>query len=221
MGRRLQAQIEALQAEFESRPKGLREHVGRVLVEAVDLAVRWDVSPQRAELAVWGHDLFRALAPREQLRLARDIGLPVTAQDEASPVMLHGPLAAVVLRERFAVKDDEVIAAVREHTTGAPEMPLLSKIILLADKVEKRKRTRTPIMAQVRRLARRDLDLALLCWADWKWVEERTREWSSYPAHWTARQRWVVEHHSEVGLPGRISDSEYEIGAEVLVATSA
>lgn len=218
MGKRLKAQIEALQAEFESRPRGLREHVGRVLVEAVDLALRWDVAPQRAELAVWGHDLFRALAPRQQLRLARDIGVTVTAEDEASPVMLHGPSAAAVLSERFAVKDDEVIAAVRDHTIGAPEMPMLAKIILIADKVEKRKRTRTPMMAEVRRLARRDLDLALLCWADWKWVEECTREWSHYPAHWTARQRWVLDHHGEVGLPGRMPDADFESEA---AATSA
>ena len=208
MGKRLKTQIEALQTEFETRPKGLKDHVGRVLVEALDLAIRWDVSPQRTELAVWGHDLFRALAPRAQLRLARDIGLAVTLEDEAAPVMLHGPSAAIVLRERFGVLDEEALSAIREHTTGAPEMPMLAKIVLLADKVERRKRARTPLMAEIRKLARRDLDLALLCCADWKWVQERERGWISYPAHWTARQRWAANHHEDIGLPSREREDE-------------
>lgn len=202
------AQIETIRAAFHDRPVGLVRHVERVAVEAVDLANRWNADPDRATLAAWGHDLFRALPPEEQIRLAREAGIALTAEDKAQPLLLHGPNAAVVLRERFAVSDDDALAAIRDHTLGAPEMPLLAKIILIADKVEPRKRARTPVMREIRRLARRDLDLALLCWADWKWVEERTHRWSSHPQHWLARQRWVAEHHAEIGLPGRSTEDE-------------
>lgn len=200
------AQIETIRAAFHDRPPGLVRHVERVVSEAVDLANRWGADPERATLAGWGHDLFRALSGEQQLKLAREVGLPVSAEDDAEPVVLHGPNAAIVLRERFAVTDDDALAAVRDHTLGRPEMPLLAKIILIADKVEPRKRARTPVMRDIRRLARRDLDLALLCWADWKWVEERTHGWGSHPQHWEARQRWVAEHHAETGLPGRVDD---------------
>ncbi len=191
-------QIAAVQGEFASRPEGLRRHVERVLVEALDLAERYDLDPERVSLATWGHDLFRSFAPEEQLRLAGEVGVPIHAADRAEPVLLHGPIAAVVLRERFGVGDDEALAAVREHTLGAAEMPLIAKVILLADKFEERKRKRTPVMREIRRLAWRDLDLALLCWADWKWVEEREHGWLSHPDHWAARTRWVAEHHAEV-----------------------
>ena len=63
-------------------------------------------------------------------------------------------------------------------------------------------------MCEIRKLARRDLDLALLCWADWKWVEERTHGWSSHPQHWAARRSWVGEHHAEIGLPKRSEEGE-------------
>lgn len=202
----VRAQIETIRAACHDRPAGLVRHVERVAAEAVDLAKRWGADPERATLAAWGHDLFRALAPEKQLQLAREVGVPVSAWDEAQPVLLHGPNAAIVLRERFFVSDDEALSAVRDHTLGAAEMPLLAKIILLADKVEPRKRRRTPVMREIRRLARRDLDLALLCWADWKWVEERTHGWDSHPSHWAARQHWVAEHHAEIGLPGRTFD---------------
>jgi predicted HD superfamily hydrolase involved in NAD metabolism len=199
----IQSQIAALQAEFESRPEGLLRHVQRVLVEALDLAARYDLDPQRVELATWGHDLFRSFPPAEQLRLASEAGLPMVPEDRADPVLLHGPLAAVTLRERFGVEDEEALAAVRDHTLGAAEMPMIAKVILLADKFEKRKRERSPVMKEIRRVARQDLDLALLCWADWKWVEERTNGWRSHPAHWQARACWVAEHHVEAALPPR------------------
>jgi predicted HD superfamily hydrolase involved in NAD metabolism len=208
------AQISALKSEFESRPAGLVRHVERVLVEALDLAERWDLDAERVTLATWGHDLFRASPPAEQLQLAKDVGVPIGAAEEAEPVLLHGPIAAVVLEERFGVSDGEALAAVRDHTLGAAEMPMLAKVILLADKFEARKRKRTPVMREIRRLARRDLDLALLCWADWKWLEERDHEWVSHPHHWEARVHWVHEHHADTktGVLRQQEDDELETG---------
>lgn len=200
------AQIAAVRAELQSRPEGLVRHVERVLVEALDLGARWDLDPERVELATWGHDLFRSYPPAEQLRLAVESGLPIVEADRAEPVLLHGPLAAVVLRDRFGVSDDDALAAVRDHTIGSRDMPMIAKVILLADKFEERKRKRTPVMREIRRLAWRDLDLALLCWADWKWVDERDHAWTTHPDHWGARQQWVDDHHREVGLPARTTD---------------
>ena len=202
-------QIATVRSELEARPEGLVRHVRRVLAEALALASCWDVDPLRTELAVWGHDLYRSHSPAEQLQLAREAGLPIDSAAEASPVLLHGPIAAHVLHRRFRIADDEVLAAVRDHTLGLASMPLLAKIILLADKVELRKRERAPVMRDIRHLARRDLDRALLCWADWKWVDERSHGWQSHPAHWLARSEWVREHHLDAGLPGRVSGREF------------
>lgn len=213
MGKTVRKQIAAVREEMERRPAGLRAHVERVLAEALDLAGRYDVDLDRVELATVGHDLFRAHPPAEQLNLAKEAGLRVTAWDERAPVMLHGPLAAMVLRERFRVEDAEVLAAVSDHTTGSPEMPLLAKIILIADKIESRKRKRAPELPDIRRLARRDIDTAMLCWADYKWVEEREHSWESYPAHWEARVRWVAEHHADIGLPSRTEGSGWDAEA--------
>ncbi|MEO8539999.1 MAG: bis(5'-nucleosyl)-tetraphosphatase (symmetrical) YqeK [bacterium] len=197
------AQTAALKVVFEERPEGLVRHVERVLVEALDLARRYDLDEERVELATWGHDLFRSFPPEEQLKLATEAGLRIEVADRADPVLLHGPIAAVTLRERFAVEDEEALAAVRDHTLGATEMSMIAKVILLADKFEKRKRDRTPVMKEIRRLAWRDLDLALLCWADWKWMEEREHGWQSHPQGWSARLHWVAAHHAELRMPVR------------------
>lgn len=205
----LRSQVERVRAELATRPQRLQRHVERVVEEALELGAAWDIDPERIELAAWGHDLFRASAPGELLSMSQEAGITIEQPERDEPVLLHGPLAAIVLERRFGVADDEALAAVRDHTLGLAEMPLLAKVILLADKVEANKRKRTPVMKEIRRLARRDLDLALLCWADWKWVEERTHGWKSHPLHWLAREEWVRQHHADIALPGRTPDTEH------------
>ena len=203
-------QIAALQGEMQLRPVGLQHHVKRVLVEALQLARVWLVDEERVELAVWGHDLFRAEPPAEQLRLARSVGIPIDADEETHPILLHGPVAAAVLRERWSITDEEVLVAVRDHTAGLGEMSVLAKILLVSDKVEATKRRGKPALTGLRQLARRDLDTAILCWGDWRWVAEASRGMAPQRAHWRARCQWVSNHHSEVGMPIRIPDDMFE-----------
>ena len=200
-------QLETVRAAMLERPAGLVRHVERVLAEALPLARVWLADEARVELAVWGHDLFRAEPPREQLRLARETGVPIDATAAgASPILLHGPVAAAVLRERFGVADEETLAAVRDHTAGLDRMSLIARILLIADKVEANKRRRAPALAAVRMLARRDLDTAILCWSDWRWGERgrgsATARRRRSARTGGARQTCVAEHHRESGHAG-------------------
>ncbi len=206
----IRTQIDAVRQATADRPAGLVRHVERVVREALLLARFWDLDPDRAELAAWGHDLFRAHPAAEQLRLARELGLALEPDDERSPIVVHGPVAAAVLRERYGVSDADVLEAIASHTLGLERMSLLAKVILIADKVEAVKRRRDWPMRLIREVARRDLDLALLCWADWKWVEERTHGWDHHAQHWRARRAWVAEHHLDRASPARVSDAELE-----------
>lgn len=194
------AQIRAVGEALEDLPPRLCSHIRRVATEADDLARLWGVDRARMELAVLGHDLFRAVPEDEQVALARSVGVRVQKADRVSPIVLHGATAATVLRDRFGVSDSDVLDGIKQHTLGAAKMSTISKILLLADKIERRKRRRDPGMKDIRKLARRDLDLALLCWADWKWVQERQNGWEPHPSHWRARKNWVRQHHREIGL---------------------
>ena len=201
-------QILAVRRELESRPAGLVRHIERVVAEATTLAAYWGADPERCALAAWGHDLFRALPPTEQLAMAAHVGLVIAEADRAAPVVLHGPTAAAVLRERFAIHDEEVLAAVRDHTLGGTQMPMIAKIILLADKFEPSKRSKRPVMREIRLLARRDIDLALLCWSDWSLLDHAEHGWMTHPRHWAARREWRSEHINEAGGLGPGGDSE-------------
>jgi len=212
----LAGQIAAVREEMDSRPPGLVRHTRRVVSEAIDLARRWDVDPERVELAAWGHDLCRAARPVDLLTKAWEMRIPVSQQEEDSPMLLHGPVAACMLDQQFNVSDAEVLEAVRDHTLGGPSMSLIAKIVLLADKVEPNKRERTPAMKKIRQAARRDLDLSLLCWADWRWVENRTGNYASPPQFWQARSSWVPAHHFELlrTAPELVEDDGWYEGSD-------
>lgn len=205
------AQLAAIQREMASRPPGLVEHVRQTAAEAVALGHYFDIDPERIELAAWSHDLFRHLTGPGLLTMAREVGIAVSADDEVSPVVLHGPIAAAVIRDRFGVTDDEVVEAVASHTLGLAEMTFLAKVILLADKFEPGKRHRSANLRRIRRLARRDLDTALLCWSDWSWVKARESGMAIHGGSWHSRSRWVREHHAELNMPGRVADDVFEL----------
>ena len=206
----LQHQIKRVREMLSERPLGLQRHVDRVLEEAFRISEVWNVSRSRIELAVVGHDLFRATSPEEQIRFAEESGITIEDEVRENPILLHGPLAADLLSKTLSVTDDEVLVAIREHTAGYSEMSLLAKILVIADKVESLKRRRVPALQAIRHLASRDLDVALLCWADWRWVKERQSGWRSFQSHWEVRLKWVSEHHKDIAMPGHSSSIEFE-----------
>lgn len=205
------SQLRAVQQEMSSRPQGLQDHSRRVASEAIDLAGYYDVDPERCELAAWIHDLFRHIPEDQQVLNAFELGIEVTDEDRIGPIVLHGPAAARFASDRLGVDDEEVLEAVSSHTLGLPDMTYLAKIILLADKFESKKREKRPYLKAIRQVARRDLDVALLCWSDWSWVEAQANGWHTHADHWTARAAWVAEHHVERASVGRVADDVFEL----------
>ena len=50
--------------------------------------------------------------------------------------VLHGPIAAVKVKNKFGVSDIDVLKAISNHTSGAKQMGILEKIIFVADYIE-------------------------------------------------------------------------------------
>ena len=68
---------------------------------------------------------------------------------------------AMLAKVKYDIDDEEVLGAIRWHTTGKPNMNLLEKIVYVADYIEPR-RDKAPNLKEIRKLAFMDLDLALL-----------------------------------------------------------
>ena len=73
---------------------------------------------------------------------------------------MHAQAGAIFAKEIGGVKDEETLNAIRYHTTGRKGMGLLEKIIFMADYIEDGRVFEG--VERVRRLAFKDLDLAML-----------------------------------------------------------
>ena len=149
-----------LRSIIQSLPPGLQDHLERVRELSLELAAIHKVDPGKVETAALGHDLYRAHTKEQLLSEANVRGLIPTPVEERVPLLLHGPLAAHLLREECAVTDEEVLQAVRWHSTSCPGMSRVGLIVFIADKVEPQKVERAPHLGRIAALARHSLEEA-------------------------------------------------------------
>ncbi|MFO7321956.1 MAG: bis(5'-nucleosyl)-tetraphosphatase (symmetrical) YqeK [Chloroflexota bacterium] len=140
-------------------------HVEGVVETCETLARRYapdDVA--RARLAGWIHDAAKHWPDDDLLAYAEANHLPITEGDRAVPMLLHGIVAYALAADIFELNDPELAAACNHHTTGAPGMGTLEKIVFLADLIEPGRDF--PGVEALREAAERDLDTAVLMAVD-------------------------------------------------------
>lgn len=130
-------------------------HTLRVADTAERLAVLHGLDPERTRLAALLHDSAREVGKKEMLSLAQREGVPVGEMEREKPMLLHGPVAAELAEKELGVEDEEVLGAVRAHTTGKPGMGLLALAVFVADKIEPERDQ--PGVEELRDLASKDL----------------------------------------------------------------
>ena len=162
-------------------PAGLMAHMDRVVTLAGAVARRRGLDAGRPLLAAQGHDVLRAVEPAELLARAEARGLEIDAVERAQPVLLHGPLGALALRERFDVDDERVLHAVHWHSTGHPDFDPGAWAFFVADKVEPRKVERWPALVTVRERAVESLEAAALAYLELSAERGQREGWALHP----------------------------------------
>jgi predicted HD superfamily hydrolase involved in NAD metabolism len=140
-------------------------HVRGVVETAARLAERYAPDQvMRARLAGWLHDVAKDWDDAALLRYAKAHALPVLAAERDVPMLLHGAISYALAAEQFGLEDPQLQSACALHTTGAPGMTTVDKIVFVADLIEPTRPDRR--VGAVRRLAEQDLDAAVLCAVD-------------------------------------------------------
>jgi nicotinate-nucleotide adenylyltransferase len=125
-------QLSTVNSQLRKRlsPKRARHTLGTESVAAT-LAMRWGADPKEASYAALLHDMTKE---EEQLQSFNTYGIMKSEWEETVPGAYHALTGAALAREMGF--SENVISAVRWHTTGRAGMTLLEKIIYLADKTE-------------------------------------------------------------------------------------
>lgn len=114
------------------------KHTIGVMETAVKLAKRYQEDADKARIAGLLHDCAKEIYPGLQ----------------------HASKGAELAREEYGITDQEILDAIKWHTTGRPKMTLLDKIIYVADYIEPN-RNQAPNLDEIRHLAMLNLDECL------------------------------------------------------------
>ena len=119
----------ALALEKTSR----KEHSVRVAQLAATRALSLKISERKAIAAALFHDCGKNLSPNSLY--LKGFVLP-KEWGEVPPSVWHQFAGAYVAEGTFEVEDEDVLNAIRYHTSGRPNMSELEKLIFLADMLE-------------------------------------------------------------------------------------
>ncbi|MCL1913845.1 MAG: bis(5'-nucleosyl)-tetraphosphatase (symmetrical) YqeK [Eubacteriaceae bacterium] len=115
---------------------------------------------EQAYLAGILHDCAKRLPAKSMAELAAGSGMEVDEIQLQNPSLLHSHAGAVLAKSEYGVDDEQILMAIKYHTTGRAGMGLLEKIIFLADLTE-------PVrdfedVEEIREMAAVDFDRAVL-----------------------------------------------------------
>ena len=82
------------------------------------------------------HDIAREYNNDEIINICSEKGEQVSRYELEEPVLLHGKAGAALLKDKFCIEDEEILDAVRVHTTGSSGMSSMAKVLFVADYIE-------------------------------------------------------------------------------------
>lgn len=103
----------------------------------------------------------------------------------------HGVVGASFVERELGITDEEILHAIRVHTTGAAKMSLLDKIIYVADYIEPGRVF--PGVKEARELALIDLDEAVAFETKHTLAHLIEQEQQIYPKTIETYNRWVAQ----------------------------
>lgn len=136
------------------------QHTLGVSYTAAALAMRYGEKLEKAQAAGILHDCAKCLTDTKILSMCEKYSVAISEFERQSPYLLHGKLGAFLALEKYGIQDEDILNAIRYHTTGRPNMSLLEKIVFVADYIEPQRKTAAHL-DEIRRIAFMDIDEAL------------------------------------------------------------
>lgn len=144
--------------KLQSAPRFL--HSLGVQYTSANLAMRYGYDLKKAEVTGLLHDCAKYMSGKMMLQECQRNNIEISDIEKESSFLLHGKLGAFYAEKEYSVLDDEILDAIRFHTTGKPNMSFIEKIVYVADYIEPSRRNIKNI-DQLRRVAYEDLDRAV------------------------------------------------------------
>lgn len=123
---------------------------------ATELAELYGADTEKAAFAGRYHDIAKCFDKEQSDKLIIKYG--VSNKYLGNPALAHSKIAAAILNIDYGVIDEDILNAVKSHTTGRVGMSLLEEIVYVSDAIEENRNY--PELQDLQREARENLDLA-------------------------------------------------------------
>lgn len=138
------------------------EHSLGVAYTAANLAMCHGFNMDKAFRAGLLHDCAKYMDEIESISYCKKHKINVSQIEiEKASALLHSKTGAFMAKDKYGEEDEEILDAIRFHTTGRPAMTDLEKIVFIADYIEPN-RKHLPVMDTVRELAYKDINKCLV-----------------------------------------------------------
>ena len=170
------------------------KHSLRVAETAKKLALNYDVDSKKAYLAGFIHDCAKYNEENYINKFKIDLSsYPVSSIKD--PV-LHAFLGAEVAKKVYNICDEDVLNAIKYHTTGRPAMTDLEKIIFIADAIEPGRDFEG--IENIRKFAYDDLNKAMLALLDSNIIFLINKKALINPLSFEARNYLIEEKNGKI-----------------------
>ncbi|MBR2705080.1 MAG: bis(5'-nucleosyl)-tetraphosphatase (symmetrical) YqeK [Clostridia bacterium] len=114
-------------------------HCEGVVRRAIEYAEIYDVDTETVKLAAIAHDIAKELTPEQEEEVIAKYNVELDDFEKENHNLFHAKLGAEICRNKYGFTDD-MVNAVKYHTTGRPEMSTLEKVIYLADATDENRK---------------------------------------------------------------------------------
>lgn len=111
-------------------------HTLGVISVAKKLAQINNVDEKKAEIAALCHDIAKYIKADEAMKIMKENNINLDEYEKNTPELWHGIIGPIYAKKELKIEDEEILNAIRYHTTGRENMSDLEKIIYIADMIE-------------------------------------------------------------------------------------
>ena len=136
-------------------------HSQCVMERAKELAEKFGYDVETAEKVGIAHDIAKEMTDEEMIEYAKVNNIRIDEIETVKPSLLHGKIGADIAAKKFGFTQD-MINAIKWHTTGRENMSMLEKIIYVADKTEENRKGTRFNLEKSRELSTQNIDETLI-----------------------------------------------------------
>lgn len=130
-----------------------------VMKKAEELAKFYGLDTKKAKLIGLAHDIAKQMSLSEIQKYILNYHLELDKIEKINSELAHAKIGADICKRKYNF-DEQMVYAVKYHTTGSPDMDMMAKIIFMADKIEENRNYED--IKERRKLTLENIDKAII-----------------------------------------------------------